>query len=75
MYTILEIQKFSDGTAAYPPVVQKSTLNEGKSEFYRVASLAAISSVPKHIVILISDDGDVIAKDITIHSSEQNEGE
>lgn len=70
MYLIMEIQKAADGTAAVTPVIQREDWNEAKSEFHRVSSIACISSVPKHIVALMSDDFDVISKEISEHPAE-----
>lgn len=67
MYLIMEIQKAADGTAAFTPVIQREDWNEAKSEFHRVSSVACVSAVPKHIVALMSDDFEVITKEISKH--------
>lgn len=60
MYAIIEIQKFSDTQIAVPPVIQCATENEAESEYCRVRSIAAVSSVPVHTVVMIREDGDQI---------------
>ena len=57
MYLVIEIQKFDDGTVATPPLIVKSTFNEGESEYCRIRSIAAISSVPQHSVVFMNDEG------------------
>ena len=57
MYLVIEIQKFSEESVAVCPVITKPTWNEGESEYCRVRSVAAISSVPQHSVIFMNDQG------------------
>lgn len=58
MYIVLEIQKFSESSIAVPtPIYTNEDANQAESEFHRLCSIAAISSVPYHSVMLIEDTG------------------
>lgn len=57
MYLVLELQKLSDTQVAVPPVIQRENELEAESEYHRVLSVAAISSVPQHTVLFVRDDG------------------
>lgn len=58
MFIIIEIQKFSEDSVAIPtPIYANANENQAESEFHRLCSLAAISSVPQHSILMIYDDG------------------
>lgn len=55
-YYIIEIQKHADGNYAH--IVQTAdTRNEAESKYHKVLAAAAISNLPKHSAILITDEG------------------
>ena len=56
-YLIIEIQKFADGTIATPPINTADTLNEARSAFYSKCAVAAVSDVPVHSVVLLTETG------------------
>ena len=68
MYMIIEIQKQADGSGAFPPVVQRADWNEALSAYHSICASAAISSVPKHIVLLLNDDGEIMNREICRHT-------
>ena len=54
MKFIIETQEFADGSAAVvTPIISRSDYLEGESEYCRVRSIAAMSSVPVHSVFFI----------------------
>lgn len=58
MYIIFEIQKFSDfQVSVVTPVITRENKLEAESEYHRLISIAAISTVPQHTVIFTRDDG------------------
>lgn len=57
MYLILELQKMSDTQVAVAPAIQRENKLEAESEYHRVLSIAAVSSVPQHTVLFVRDDG------------------
>lgn len=58
MYIVLEIQKMSESSVAIPtPIYSNADKNQAESEFHRLSSLAAVSNVPVHSVMILSDEG------------------
>lgn len=57
MFIILEFQTQKDGAVAIVPPVQKSDYFEAQNAFLQTASIAAISTVPKHSVFMIDENG------------------
>ncbi len=57
MYILIEMQKLNDTTVAIPPIVTKTDWHEAEGEFHRLCSIAAVSSVPIHTVMLVDEYG------------------
>lgn len=57
MYVIIELQKNTDGTVAVPPVHTANSFLEARSIFFSICATAAISQVPVHSVVLLSETG------------------
>lgn len=56
MYIIVELQANADGTVGN--IVQtKETLASAESVYHSILASAAISAVPKHSAVLLSDEG------------------
>ena len=56
MYIIVELQANADGTVGN--IVQtRETLASAESVFHSILASAAISAVPKHSAVLLSDEG------------------
>ena len=59
IYVVLEIQ--SDGnTASVLPWTFKDDYNGAQAKFHAVCSVAAISSVPIHTCMIVTDSGEVM---------------
>ena len=56
MYLIIEIQKTEGGQIGVPPIITKEDQNEAESEYCRVRSVAAVSSLPQHTVLMMEDN-------------------
>jgi len=56
-YVIIEVQKFADGTVAVPPVNTADDFFNASSIFHGKCQTAAISSVPVHSVVLLTEAG------------------
>lgn len=69
-YIVIEIQKFADGTVATPPLSTAETLNAARSTFYSKCSIAAVSEVPVHTIILMTDVGQTIGLESFDHTAE-----
>ena len=58
MFVVLEIQKLSESQVAIPtPIFTSSDWFEAESKFHYLCSIAAVSTVPVHIVMLIDCKG------------------
>ena len=64
MYIVMEIQK--SNTAA-TIVNTYETLNEAENKYHTVLAYAAISSVPKHSAVLLTEEGDYIKHECFEH--------
>jgi len=68
MKAIIEIQKSGD-TAT--PLVQLFTDDaQAKSRYHELLSIAAVSSVPEHSVILVSEEGNYMFHEKYTHEGE-----
>lgn len=68
MYIVLEIQATSDNVA--PIVTQHSTEPEAQAKYHDVLAHAAISAVPVHSALLMTDSGGVLRSETYRHESE-----
>lgn len=59
MYIVIELQKLNDTTVANL-VYQKQTLNEAESTYHSILSYAAVSSVPVHSAVILTDAGQLV---------------
>ena len=76
MYIILEIQTFANGTVAVLDPTKKETRGEAESVFHQILSYAAISSLPMHAAVLMTNEGIVLDRKAYTHSTgeeDQNE--
>lgn len=55
-YIVIELQKNAEGQVANL-VTSHETLAEAESKFYAVLSSAAISTIPVHSAIIVSEEG------------------
>lgn len=68
MKAVIEIQKSGD-TAT--PLVQLFTDDaQAKSRYHELLSIAAVSSVPEHSVILVSEEGNYMFHEKYTHEGE-----
>ena len=70
MYAVIELQKSSD-TQLATLVTTHATLNEAYSKYHSILAAAAISSVPVHGAVILSDMGDLLATQHFEHESEE----
>lgn len=68
MKAVIEIQKSGD-TAT--PLVQLFTDDaQAKSRYHELLSIAAVSDVPEHSVILVSEEGNYMFHEKYVHEGE-----
>ena len=60
MFHIIEIQTTGDTSVVVTPISSSADRNEAESIFHQKMSYAAVSSVPVHSVVLLSETGCVI---------------
>ena len=62
-YTIIEQQTFQNGsTAVVTPIPVESDPKEAEAKFLEKCAAACRSTLPKHSVTLLSDDGKAVAR-------------
>lgn len=69
-YSVIEIQVDSEGNVAFTPIATFTNRNEAESRFHYVLSFAATSTLAKHAVMLISEDGRLLERKCYEHITE-----
>jgi len=69
MYIVMELQKNPEG-AVSNIVTDHKTLAEAESKFYSVLASAAVSTVPVHSAILVSEEGFPVKHQCYKHAAE-----
>ena len=58
MYLVLEIQKVSDSSVTVvTPIYSNTDFHQAESEFHRLCSIASVSTIQRHSILFIKDDG------------------
>ena len=70
MYAVIELQKGNDSTLLHL-VDTYPTINQAYSKFHTILAAAAISTVPIHSAIVLSETGDVLATEFFEHKAEE----
>ena len=68
MLAVIEIQK--SGSTATPLVQLFENDAQAKSRYHELLSIAAVSDVPEHSVILVSEEGNYMFHEKYIHEGE-----
>ena len=74
VYVVVEIQTAANGTVS-TLVNSYADLNAAESKFHTVLSAAAISVVPKHACILMSEEGFPMRHECYTHIEEEEPAE
>lgn len=74
MYYVVETQTGADGTGA-AIVTTRADRNSAESDFHRVLSAAAVSSVYKHGAMLMSEDCVPVSYTVYKHEGGDGDGE
>lgn len=67
-YVVIEIQKFSDGTIAVPPVNTYDSFFDAASRYHTILAAAAVSEVPVHSAVMLTETGQQIRLDTFNHT-------
>lgn len=62
-YIVIEIQKFQDGAIAVPPIATYDSYFDAVSRYHTIMATAAISEVPVHSAVILTDTGQEIKMD------------
>lgn len=66
MYIVLEIQRNADNTVG-TLIYSYENQNQAESKYHEVLSYAAVSKVPSHTAVLLTEDGYKLASQNYIH--------
>ena len=69
-FIIIELQKDANGNVAIATPSTYDNQNEADSKFFTTMAAAAVSSVPKHSVTMLHENGYVIRNETYIHGGE-----
>lgn len=72
MYIVVEIQKSSAGTIA-TIVNSFATRNEAESSYHTILAAAAISSVPVHSAVIMTEEGQTLMFQSYTHEEQSEE--
>ena len=76
MYIVMEIQKTADAAGGVATLVSTYTdKNSAESKFHTVLAAAAISAVPVHRAVLMTDDGIWLRSESYKHAAPEPEPE
>ena len=62
-YMVIEIQKFANGTVAVPPIATYDSFFDAVSRYHSILATAAVSDVPVHSCVVLTDTGQEIRLD------------
>ena len=68
MFAVIEIQK--SGVTATPITTLFTDKNQAHSRYHQVLAAAAVSQVPEHSAILVSEEGNYMFHEKFIHEGE-----
>lgn len=72
-YIVIEIQKASDGTISVPPVATYDTFFSAMAAYHTILASAAVSQVPVHTAVVLTDTGQQIRLDSFNHTASPDE--
>lgn len=67
MFIVLEFQTDAAGNTAVVPPTTYATLNEAKSKYHQILSVAAVSSVVYHSAAIMYSNGNLIESECFEH--------
>ena len=69
-YIVIEIQRFENGQMSTPAYAYDN-LNSAEAKFHSVMASAAVSALPRHAAIMISDEGFPMRHEFYTHVEEE----
>ena len=71
-YLVVEMQKQSDGTIAQITTTYTDR-NTAEQKYHEILSYAAVSTIPIHTAVILSEEGNLIKKECYRHEVETEE--
>lgn len=72
-YIVIEIQKSANGTVAIPAPASYDTYLSAVAAYHTILAAAAVSSVPVHSAVILTDTGQQIAMETYDKTGTANE--
>lgn len=72
MYIILEIQTNNGSSSVVTPIQTTEQKNDAMSKYHGILTYAAVSSVQCHTVVVLNEQGVVVAKETYFHNEGEN---
>lgn len=69
MFIVLEIQTAADGTVTVLEPLVRAARTEAESVYHSVLSYAALSAVPMHAAVLMTNEGAVLERKAYAHGA------
>lgn len=70
MYLVIELQTNADGTVANL-VYQYASRDEAESKFHSILASAAVSSLPVHAAVMLTNAGTMVKSEFYRHGGEE----
>lgn len=70
MYLVIELQTTADGSVGNL-VYKYDTLNEAESKFHSILAAAAVSSLPVHAAVMLTNAGTMVKSGYYRHGGEE----
>lgn len=67
MFLVMEIQK---GSTVSNLVYSYETRNEAENKYHTILASAAVSNVPRHSAVLLTDEGEYVKHECFVHEEE-----
>lgn len=71
MFLVMEIQKFQNGNFS-TPVTAYPTREKAESKYYSILASAAVSTLPLHAAVLMTEEGYVLSSQSYKHVEEES---
>lgn len=70
MYLVIELQTNADGSVGNL-VYKYDTLNEAEAKFHSILAAAAVSSLPVHAAVMLTNSGVMVKSEFYRHGGEE----
>ena len=71
MFIVLEIQTAADGSVTVLEPLVRAARAEAESGYHSILSYAALSAVPMHAAVLMTNEGAVLERKAYVHGADE----